>query len=66
MRIIIELQTNDGVSSMVPARAYENNNEGEAAFYTAVAAAAVSSVKEHSVALLDRSLTVIELKTFYH
>lgn len=62
MRIIIELQN----ESMTPARAYTDNNAGEAAYHTTVAAAAVSDVHEHSVAMLDETLQVVAKQTYYH
>lgn len=66
MRIVIEIQVSNGSAAIVPPAVFENDNVGEQAFYTAVAAAAVSTVPEHTVVLLTPEGETVEKKTYYH
>lgn len=53
MYILIEIQKNGGQAVLVPARTYTNKNEAESAYFTTLAAAAISTVEVHTVLLLD-------------
>lgn len=64
--IIIEMQTNNGVTAVVPPVSYANENQAEAAYHTALAAAAVSSVQEHAVSMLKDSGELVKKECYYH
>lgn len=64
--IVIELQINNGQVAIVPPVSFTDRNTAEQAFHTAAAAAAVSSVQKHSVALLNQDAFTIERVDFEH
>ena len=64
--IVIELQINNGQVAIVPPASFTDKNLAEQAFHTAAAAAAVSSVPKHSVALLNQDAFAIECVNFEH
>lgn len=64
--VLIELQTNNGQVAVVPPTSFTDRNTAEQAFHTAAAAAAVSSVQKHSVALLNQDAFTIESVNFEH
>lgn len=66
MFIIQELQTTGGSTALVPAVTKADRNEADRAFYTAVAAAAVSSVEVHTVILYDEHGNMIDRKYYEH
>lgn len=67
MRIIIEIQKrNSGSVAIVPPASYAEQTESEAAYHTALAAAAVSSVDVHSVVMLSDTGERIKGETYYH
>lgn len=53
MFILIELQKNGDQTALVPARTYTNKLEAESAYFTTLAAAAISTVEVHTVLLID-------------
>lgn len=65
MYIIIEIQANDGgVAIVTPIPTFSNENIALQAYYTAVAAAAVSSVQLHTILLLNESGATIRFEQF--
>ena len=66
MYIIQELQTTNGVTSLVPAVTKESLLEAESAFHFACAAAAVSNVEIHTVIVYDEHGNVVEKKYYEH
>lgn len=66
MYIVIEMQTNDGVTAVVPPVAYADRNQAEAKFHTVLAAAAVSEVEIHSCAVLDERGVAVLNGVYYH
>ena len=50
--IVMEMQTNNGVTAIVPPVAFTNRNEAESRFHSILASAAISNVEEHAVAML--------------
>lgn len=66
MNIIIEIQkSNDGTLAILPPQVLEKNL-AEQAYHSALAAAAVSSVDVHTVAMLDDVGAVVKRETYYH
>lgn len=53
MYTLIELQTTNGVTSVLPPLVYENRKEAESAFHSKLAYAAQSECDTHAVSLLD-------------
>ena len=66
MYILQEIQTNDTTTSLVPATTYSDKNKAEAAYHTALAAAAVSKVPVHTVVLFDEHGTVVKRDFYEH
>ena len=52
MYIIIEIQTNNGTVSILPAVIKETRNEAESVYHSILAAAAISGLDCHSAVLL--------------
>lgn len=46
--IVLEMQTNNGTTAIVPPFVYTNQKEAESKFHAVLAAAAVSNVEEHT------------------
>lgn len=62
--IIIEAQTTDGTTSIVPPLVYDDRIEAEAVFFEKLAYARRSGLDAHSVILLDQEGQVIARKCF--
>ena len=63
-RVIIEIQTDNGTTSVVPPIAYDDPVEAEAVFLEKCAYARRSGLDCHTVVLLDEEGTVIARKCF--
>ena len=66
MYIVQELQTTNGVTSLVPAVKKDSLLEAESAFHSACAAAAVSNIEIHTVIVYDEHGNVVERKYYEH
>ena len=55
MYIVVETQTTNGVTSVVPPASYTDINEAQAKYHTVLAAAAVSNVGVHACILFDET-----------
>lgn len=66
MYILQEIQTANGITALVPAAAYTDKNQAEAAYHTALAAAAVSAVNVHTVMLYDEHGNVDRREVYEH
>lgn len=65
--IIIEIQkSNNGTAAIVPPASYTDQAQAEQAYHTALAAAAVSQVDVHSVAMLNDIGMRVKGETYYH
>ena len=64
--IVIEMQTNGQTTAIVPPVTYSDRNAAEAAFHTALAAAAISAVEVHSVAMLTEDGRVVRTECYRH
>lgn len=53
MFILIEMQKNGSQAALLPARTFTDKNEAESAYYSILAAAAISAVEVHSVVMMD-------------
>ena len=62
--VIIEIQTNNGITAVVPPIAYTDAIEAEAVFLEKCAYARRSGIDAHTVVLLDQEGTVIAKKCF--
>ena len=63
--IVIEMQTNGGVTSTLTNQ-YTSINVAEQKYYQVLSAAAVSSVEVHGALLLDQYCGVIKKDKFIH
>ena len=66
MYIVIELQTNNNTTAVVPPTAYSSLSVALQKYYTILAAAAVSSVETHSAVILNEEGSVIRKDSFTH
>jgi len=66
MYIVIEMQTGNGSTVVVPPVVYESRNEAESKFHTVMASASVSSVEIHSCAVLDERGVAVLNGCYYH
>ena len=66
MYILQEIQTNSGVSALVPAQTYTNKNEAESAYHLALSSAAISTIEIHTVMLYDDRGMVWLCQTYEH
>lgn len=65
MYIVIELQTNGGVTANI-VRAYEDFAVALQAYYTTLAAAAVSSVEIHAAVMVNAKGELLRHESFTH
>lgn len=66
MYIVLELQTTNGTTAVVPPVAFDNLEQAYQKFYTVLAAAAVSSVQIHSATMLNENGDLIRAEHFEH
>lgn len=66
MYTIIELQSTNGTTVVVPPVSFNNLNEAYQKFYMALAAAAVSAVPTHAVVMLNEKGEFIRSEYFEH
>lgn len=65
MYIVIELQTNDGVTANI-VNSYNNRNEAESKYHQILASASVSSVNVHSAVMLDERGNLEKSEYYLH
>ncbi len=66
MYTIIELQSTNGTTAVVPPVSFNNLNEAYQKFYMALAAAAVSTIPTHAVVMLNEKGEFIRSEYFEH
>jgi hypothetical protein len=66
MYIVIEMQTNDGVTAVVPPVAFATRNEAEARYHSILSAAAVSEVEIHACAILNEHGIAVQCHFYEH
>lgn len=64
--IVMELQTNNGVTSIVTPSSYTDRNQAESQFHSILATAAVSSVEEHAVVMLTNDGRIVRNECYKH
>jgi len=65
MFIVVEIQTKNGITSVVTPAAYADRNEAEAKYHQVLSAAAISNVDIHSCTVLNEHGSAI-LSHFYN
>lgn len=65
MYIVIELQTNDGVTANI-VTTYNDRNEAESKYHQILASASTSSVNVHSAAMLDERGNLEKSEYYLH
>lgn len=66
MYVVIEMQTTDGVTAVVPPVAFDDLNHAYQKFYTVLSAAAVSNVPLHSAVIINDRGELIRTESFDH
>ena len=66
MFIVIEMQTNGNSTAVLPVTTKETQNEAESVAYTALSAAAISSVEKHTVMVIDDEGAVYLQRCYHH
>jgi len=64
--VIVELQTTSGTTAVVTPATYTDRNAAESAYHTALAAAAISAVEEHAVAMLAQDGRIVRSECYKH
>ena len=64
--IVQEIQTNNGTTSLVTPQTFTDRNQADSAYFTILAAAAVSSVQEHSVLMYMSDGKVVRCDGYTH
>lgn len=64
--IVIETQTNDGVTAIVPPLSYTERNDAEAKFHQILGFAATSTVEEHTAMLLTSDGRLVRGECYRH
>ena len=66
MLILLEIQTENGSTALLPALTYTDSNEAESAFHSKLASAAISSVDVHTVVMLDEHGNTVRREFYEH
>ena len=66
MYILLEIQTENGTTSLLPALTYTDRYQAESEFYTKLSYAAVSEVDVHTVLLIDEHGNVLKREFYEH
>lgn len=66
MIIVQEMQTNGGVTAMLPPRLFADRLEADSAFHVMLASAAISTVNIHTVMMFDELGNVIRKEFYEH
>lgn len=64
--IVIETQTNGGVTAIVPPVAFTDRDQAESRFHSILASAAISSVEEHACSLLTSDGRLVRNECYRH
>lgn len=64
--IIIETQTTNGTTAVLPPVAYTDRNQAESAFHSILASAATSAVPEHSAVMLTSDGRLVRSECYRH
>lgn len=64
--IIMEIQTENGTTAIVPPVVFEDRNVAEARYHTILAAAAVSDVDVHTVVMLTNDGRTVRYECYRH
>jgi hypothetical protein len=66
MYIVLEIQTNNGTTSILPAQTFADSAHAEAAFHGILSFAAVSSVEKHGAVILNDDCQRVRSECYYH
>ena len=66
MYIVIEMQTNNGTTAIVPPVTFDDINKAYQKYYQILSAAAVSSVPTHTAIILTERGDVVRVEHFEH
>lgn len=67
MFIVIEMQTNNGETTVVtPIKTKTDQNEALSEYYSTLASAAISNIETHTVMLITETGAVVRCETFAH
>ncbi len=64
--IILETQTNNGTTAIVPPVAFTDRNEAESRYHSVLASAAVQTVEEHAAIMITNDGCVIRNECYRH
>ena len=66
MIILLEIQTENGSTALLPAATYTDKNEAESAYHSKLASAAISSVDVHTVLMIDEHGNTLRREFYEH
>ena len=64
--IVLETQTTNGVTAIVPPLAYTDRNQAESKFHQILTSAATSQVEEHAACLLTSDGRMVRNECYHH
>ena len=64
--IVIEMQTSNGVTAIVPPVTFTDRNEAEGRFHSILSVAATSAVEEHAVVMITSDGRVVRNEVYRH
>lgn len=64
--VIIEMQTNDGITAIVTPATYTDRNQAESKFHLVLASAAISSVEKHTCMMLTSDGKMLRSECYKH
>ena len=64
--IVLEMQTDAGVTAIVPPLAYTDRNAAESKFHQVLSVAATSTVEEHAASLITSDGRLIRNECYHH
>ena len=64
--IVLEMQTNDGTTALVPPAIYTTRQEAESKYHLILTAAAVSQIEEHAATILTGDGRLVRNECYHH
>ena len=64
--IVIEMQTSNGATAIVPPVTFTDRNEAEGRFHSILSVAATSAVEEHAVVMITSDGRVVRNEVYRH
>ena len=64
--IVMEMQTSNGATAIVPPVSFTDRNQAESRFHSILASAAISAIEEHAVVMITDDGRVVRNEVYRH